>query len=344
MAGEDALRASPSLADKVAFLKQPEHYPEPTLRVEAVETHMSWVFLTDAFAYKLKKPVRHDYLDFSTLEARRLDCAAELRLNQRLAAEVYLAVVPLLQAADGSLCLDREGQPADWLVKMRRLPAERMLDALIRQRAVTEEAIRGLARKLTAFYAGSATEPMSAETYRQRLAGKIDACLRELGRPEFSLPADRLAQLAQAQTAFLQQHAAHFDARVEQGRIVEGHGDLRPEHVCLQPEPVVVDCLEFKRDFRILDPLDELGYLALECERLGMPEIGPWLLAAYEEASGDRWPAPLLHFYQSFRASLRAKLAIWHLLDDGRHLPQKWIRTTHDYLDLAERHIEQARR
>lgn len=343
MAEEAAQCALPSLADKVTFLKQPGHYPEPTRRVEAVETHMSWVFLTDAFAYKLKKPVRYDYLDFSTLEARRFDCEAELRLNRRLAKAVYLAVVPLTQAADGRLSLHGEGRPAEWLVKMRRLPAERMLDSLIRQRQVTADSIRGLARRLAAFYAGSAPEPMRAEAYRQRLAGKIAECLRELSRPEFSLPTDRLARIAQAQSAYLQQHAAQFDERVAQRRIVEGHGDLRPEHVCLLPEPVVIDCLEFKRDFRVLDPLDELGYLALECERLGMPEIGPWLLAGYQEASGDRWPAPLLHFYQSYRASLRAELSIWHLRDDGRHPPQKWIRTTHEYLDLAERHIEQAR-
>ena len=342
MAVDDALRVEPSLADKLAFLSRPDHYPEPTRNVEAVETHMSWVFLTDAFAYKLKKPVRYDYLDFSTLEARRLDCEVELRLNRRLAEAVYLAVVPLLLTAEGRLSLNGEGRPADWLVKMRRLPAERMLDALIRRRAATEDSIRVLARRLTVFYAGSVTEPLSAEAYRQRFAVKITEFLRELSRPEFGLPAQRLAHIAQAQLKFLQQYAGLFDARVTQGRILEGHGDLRPEHVCLLPEPVMIDCLEFKRDFRIIDPLDELGYLALECERLGMPEVGPWLLSGYGEASGDRWPAPLLRFYQSFRASLRAVLAIWHLRDDGRHPPQTWIRTTHEYLDLAERHIEQA--
>jgi uncharacterized protein len=342
MAGDDALGVEPSLADKLVFLSRPNHYPEPTRSVEAVETHMSWVFLTDAFAYKLKKPVRYDYLDFSTLEARRLDCEVELRLNRRLAEAVYLAVVPLLLTANGCLSLNGEGRPADWLVKMRRLPAERMLDALIRRRAVTEDSIRVLARRLTVFYAGSVPEPLSAKAYRQRLAAKITGFLRELSRPEFGLPAERLAHIAESQLECLQQHAGHFDARVTQGRIIEGHGDLRPEHVCLLPEPVVIDCLEFRRDFRIIDPLDELGYLALECERLGMPEVGRWLLSAYGEASGDRWPEPLLCFYQSFRASLRAELAIWHLRDDGRHPPQTWIRTTHEYLDLAERHIEQA--
>ncbi|HEX7970800.1 MAG TPA: hypothetical protein VF501_01045, partial [Thiobacillus sp.] len=334
--------ASPSLADKVAFLRQARHYPEPTRRVDAVETHISWVFLTEAFAYKLKKPVRYDYLDFRTLAARRLDCEAELQLNRRLAAEVYLAVVPLLLAADGSLTLSGDGQPADWLVKMRRLPAARMLDSLIHRRAVTQDAVRGLARRLAAFYAGAVPERLRAEYYRQRLAGQIAESQRELGRPEFGLPVARLARIAGMQSNFLQRQAALLDARVAQGRIVEGHGDLRPEHVCLLDEPVVIDCLEFKRDFRIADALDELSQLALECERLGMPEIGAWLLAAYGEASGDRWPEPLLHFYQSGRATLRAKLAIWHLRDDGRHPPQKWVNAAHEYLGLAEWHIELA--
>lgn len=114
---------------------------------------------------------------------------------------------------------------------------------------------------------------MRAEAYRQQLAGKIAECLRELSRPEFSLPTARLARIAVAQSEFLQPHAVQFDQRVDQRRIIEGHGVLRPEHVCQLSEPVVADCLKFKRDFRVLDPLDELGYLALECERLGMPEI-----------------------------------------------------------------------
>jgi aminoglycoside phosphotransferase family enzyme len=332
-----------SIADKVAFLRQAGSYPEPTTQVDAVETHMSWVFLTDAFAYKLKKPVRYDYLDFSTLEARRLDCEEELRLNRRLAPEVYLAVVPLMLGPDGRLSLNGQGQVVEWLVKMRRLPQERMLDGLVRRRTVVEGEVRSLAHTLAAFYADATREPISAEQYRQWLAAEIAKNSKELSSPEFGLPAERVTHIAEAQAAFVQQHAALLDARVDGGRIVEGHGDLRPEHICLLPQPVVIDCLEFKRGFRIADSLDELGYLALECERLGMPEIGPWLLSAYAEASGDRWPALLLHFYQSCRASLRTRLAVWHLRDDGRHPPEKWIRAAHEYLELAERHIEEAR-
>lgn len=335
-------QAAVSLEAKLGFLGLPDAYPEAPARVDAVETHMSWVFLTDAHAYKLKKPVRYDYLDFSTVEARRLDCEAEVRLNRRLAAEVYLGVVPLVQDAAGRLRLDGAGETVDWLVRMRRLPANRMLDQLLRNGAVEQPEIRRLAQWLARFYAALPAEPFTPEAYRQALAGRIEDNLRELGSPEFGLPPEMPGGLARSQLRFLQSHADLFDQRVQAGRIVEGHGDLRPEHVCLLAKPVVIDCLEFNREFRILDPADELGYLALECERLHAPQAARWLLDGYVEASGDAPPVALLHFYQSCRAMLRAKLALWHLRDDGRHRPEKWLATARDYLEWAQRHADSA--
>ncbi len=332
------VQAAVSLDAKLGLLGRPNAYPEAPTQVDAVETHMSWVFLTDTHAYKLKKPVRYDYLDFSTVEARRLDCVAEVRLNRRLAPEIYLGVVPLLVDAVGRLSLDGTGEIVDWLVRMRRLPADRMLDHLIRNGGVGQADIRQLAQRLARFYAALPAEPLTPGAYRQSLAGQIEDNLRELDRPEFGLPRDFPAGLARFQLDFLQRHAEWFDQRVQAGRIVEGHGDLRPEHVCLLAEPVVIDCLEFKREFRILDPADELGYLALECERLHAPHVARWLLDGYAEASGDAPPVALQHFYQSCRAMLRAKLALWHLRDDGRHRPEKWAATARDYLERALRH------
>lgn len=334
--------AASTLEAKVAFLGRPDAYPEAPARVEAVETHMSWVFLTDAHAYKLKKPVRYAYLDFSTVEARRLDCAQEVRLNRRLAADVYLGVVPLVLGAEDRLSVGGPGEAVDWLVQMLRLPAQRMLDHLIRSGAVKQVEISLLAHRLARFYAAAAAESITPEAYRQYLAKRIGDNLRELASPEFGLAQDVPERLARFQLGFLETHAGLFDSRVRQGRIVEGHGDLRPEHVCLLPEPVVIDCLEFNREFRILDPADELGYLALECERLHAPEVGRWLLESYTEASGDAPPAALLRFYQSCRAVLRAKLAIWHLRDDGRHPQKKWVATAREYLALAQRHADAA--
>ncbi len=335
-------QAAASLEAKLGLLGRPDAYPEAPSRVEAVETHMSWVFLTDSHAYKLKKPVRYDYLDFSTVEARRLDCEAELRLNRRLAADVYLDVVPLVLDAAGRLSLGGTGETVDWLVRMRRLPADRMLDHRLREGTVKQPEIIQLARRLARFYAALPAEPLAPEAYRQSLAGRIEDNLRELNSPEFGLPREVPVELARFQLRFLQRHAGLFDQRVLAGRIVEGHGDLRPEHVCLLAEPVVIDCLEFKREFRIIDPADELGYLALECERLHAPQVGRWLLEGYGEASGDAPPVALLHFYQSCRAVLRAKLALWHLRDDGRHPPGKWVATARAYLELAQRHADSA--
>lgn len=328
----------PELAAKLDFLGRPQAYPEATARVDAVETHMSWVFLTDTRAYKLKKPVCYPYLDFSTVDARRRDCEEEVRLNRRLAAEVYLGVVPLVRDAEGRLNLGGAGETVDWLVQMRRLPADRMLDHLLRSGAVTQAEIVRLARRLARFYAEAAAEAVTPAAYRHDLAGRIEDNLHELSSPAFGLDPGLLARLAGLQLGYLQGHAECFDSRVRQGRIVEGHGDLRPEHVCLRAEPVVIDCLEFRREFRILDPADELGYLALECERLHAPQVGDWLLDAYREASGDAPPAALIHFHQSCRAVLRAKLALWHLHDDGRHPPGKWVAAAAEYLELAQRH------
>jgi aminoglycoside phosphotransferase family enzyme len=335
-------QAIPTLEAKLGFLGRPDVYPEFPSRVEAVETHMSWVFLTDTHAYKLKKPVRYAYLDFSTVEARRLDCEQEVRLNRRLAADVYLGVMPLMLDAEGRLSLGGTGKAVDWLVRMRRLPAERMLDQLLRKGAVKQAEIRQLGDRLARFYATAAASAITPDAYREKLAGRIEDNLHELSSPEFGLPPEVLAYLARAQLHFLQGHASLFNCRVREGRIVEGHGDLRPEHVCLLPEPVVIDCLEFNREFRILDPTDELGYLAMECERLQAPQVGHWLLQSYTEASGDAPPDALVHFYQSMRAVLRAKLAIWHLRDDGRHPPEMWVATAMDYLDLAQRHADLA--
>ena len=332
----------PVLAVKVAFLEQPRSYPEPTRRVDTVETHMSWVFLTDRHAWKLKKPVRQSYLDFSTEAARRLYCAEEVRLNRRLTRDVYLEAVPLSRGADERLRLGPDGTVVDWLVKMRRLPADRMLDRLIRAGTVRTEDVRSVVGELCRFYSGCAPVPMTPTEYRARFAEGIADNLRELSAPEFGLPAAMIEPVSASQRDFLASSADLFDARVRAGRIVEAHGDLRPEHVCLEPRPQIIDCLEFSRDFRLLDPADELGFLALECERLGAPWIRQTVFATYTGLSGDAPPDALVHFYQSYRACMRAKIAIWHLKDPALADPAKWPVQARDYLRLAALHIAQA--
>jgi aminoglycoside phosphotransferase family enzyme len=143
--------SDPGLAAKVRFLAEAQNYPEATGRVDIIETHMSWVFLTDRHAWKLKKPVRQSYLDFTTEAARRRNCVEELRLNRRLTKDVYLEVVPLTVDTDGRLRLGTDGAAVDWLVKMRRLPADRMLDRLIRAGSARAEDVRRIVDALCRF-------------------------------------------------------------------------------------------------------------------------------------------------------------------------------------------------
>ncbi|MGR8981104.1 MAG: hypothetical protein ACU84H_13565 [Gammaproteobacteria bacterium] len=325
--------------EKVSFLRRPDIYPEKTEHVEVIETHMSWVFLTERLVYKLKKPVRYDYLDFSTPEARHKNCAREVRLNRRLAGDVYLGIVPLTLKGDGGLQMDREGRAVEWLVQMRRLPADRMLETVIRDKTVEAEDVRKVSRLLVDFYRHSPSVPLSPAKYRRRFEEDIRSNLIELSDNRYALPRKQLDFLAAAQRQFLADKEGILEQRAQDGRIIDAHGDLRPQHIFLLPEPVIIDCLEFNRDFRILDPLDELAYLSIECERLGAAAIGDRVLEDYREATRDIFPADLIEFYKAFRACLRAKIAVWHTVDHEIRDPERWLRLARTYLDMAEAHV-----
>ena len=322
---------------RIAALLRPETYPVPPTRIEAVETHFSWVFLTDRFVYKLKKPVKYDARDLRSLEARKANCLEELRLNRPLAGDLYIDVVPLGVDAGGRFHLEGGGTAVDWLVKMYRLPADRMLDAVIRRRAVEPIQIERVAVLLAAFYQASPPEPLSGEAYRQRLADDIRLNCRELRRPEYGLPHDTAGAVCERQISFLARFPGLFDKRVAEGHVVEGHGDLRTEHVCLVDPPVIFDRLEFDRNLRIADAVDELAFLALEGERIGDPSVGPGLFRTYQRITGDDPPSSLVAFYSVYRACLWARLAVDRTRDLEQGRWEKWLRRATTYLGLAER-------
>jgi aminoglycoside phosphotransferase family enzyme len=256
-----------------------------------------------------------------------------VRLNRRLAPEVYLGIAPLILDRQGRMRLGGEGKPIDWLVVMRRLPADRMLDRAIADQTVSESDAREVGFRLARFYKQAPPVAITASEYRRRLVADVCANRQELAKPEYALPADLLESITDAQLNFLSHESELFDARVRAGRIIEAHGDLRPEHICLESEPVIIDCLEFNRDFRILDPVSELAFLALECERLGAVWVGDLILKTYSDETGDRPPGRLLAFYKSFHACLRAKIAVWHLQDHEDWA--KWTDKARRYLRLA---------
>jgi len=323
------------LGAKLALLRQPASYPDASPSVEVVETHMSWVFLTDHFVYKLKKPVRLPFLDFSTVERRKHFCEEEVRLNRRLAPHVYLGTVPITREAGGVLSLGGPGPAVDWLVKMRRLSSDRMLDRAILQGTVTDQDIDVLGLKLAEFYRAAMPVGMTPAEYRTRFERNVTDNLAALREAVAILPRQDVERVHQAQFALLHRTPPPIEQRAAEGRIVEAHGDLRPEHVFLGSDPQIIDCLEFNVEFRCLDPVDELGFLAMECEMLGAPAIGAAVLESYRNVTGDCPPQPVIDLYKCYRACLRSKLAFWHLRDPSVREPARWPKQALAYLKLA---------
>lgn len=325
-----------SLQDKLRFLAEPASHADRPAKVEQHETHLSYVFLTPTYAYKMKKPVENGAADLRTLAAREANCRAELALNRRLAPDVYLAVVAMTQRADGTLELGGAGRAVEWLVQMRRLPAAAMMDAMILHGTLTPAHVDQLARRLVAFYVEQPGVTVTFDAAVATLRREIDTALRVLADPHVALDAAAAAGLHRCLVGHLE-HGADFAARVAAHRIVEGHGDLRPEHVCFTDPLVVFDCLEFNRALRLVDPFDEIAYLTLECDRLGAPWVGPRLRHAVAIGLGDDPPLRLSAFYTTLRAFIRARLAAAHLLERDPRTPENWRPRAADYLACATR-------
>lgn len=340
-------RAARLTREIVEFLRRPQSYPGRPRRIEMIETHFAWIFLTENQAYKLKKPVLQDCMDYRTVAARKRGCRNELRLNRRLAATVYLGMVPITRVR-GGLMLGRHGRApvVDWLVRMRRLPARRMLDRAIAERGIGALDLQRLALRLTQFFDAAPAKPMGAAQYIARLRERTLQNHRDLCAPDLGLDNGRIEKLVGLQLAFVTRHAAALAARAS--HLIDGHGDLRPEHLYLGSgvdSPCVIDCLEFDSDLRWLDPAEEMAFLTLECRRLGASAAARVLLSCYLRSTAIPPSDALIHFYISQRATIRAKLAAWHVRDPQfARRASLWRSRANSYLADATRYIRRAER
>ncbi len=324
----------PTLAAKVAFLSAASTYPGVET-VDIRETRLAWVFLAGDSVYKFKKPVLQSHLDFTTLAERHRICREEIRLNRRFSPDIYLGLSKLTLQADGALAINGDGRVVEWLVEMKRLPDAGFLDNAIRTGTVDRAAILAVAQRLAEFFA--AARPVKVDPRR-----RLDAYQSELtqSRNVFlewrfnSISALGLNIIDQLETVLSQAPELVMD-RVTAGHIIEGHGDLRPEHVHLSDPPIVIDCLEFLRKLRLLDPFEEIAYLSMECAVLGAPWIGPVLIDHCATVLGNPPTDRQIAFYTAFRATLRARQALAHLLVPTPRTPEKWLPLAKAYLDQA---------
>jgi len=316
----------------IKLLSQPAAFPFPVDAVVVHQTHISAVFLAGAFAYKVKKPVDFGFLDFSTLEKRRHFCEEEVRLNRRLAPEVYLGVVPVTAAG-----VEAAGDVVDWAVKMQRLPeAATFADQLLKG-TLDAAQVRMLAARLAAFHrtaersvaiADKACFAAVAKNVRQIYTQSTGQVGLTVSQAVF----DRLQALSEGQLAT---HRALIEQRAEQGIPCDCHGDLHLDHVYHFPERippgdlVIVDCIEFTERFRHIDPVADMAFPVMDFAFYNRRDLGAAFADSYFAAADDAGGRPLLPLYTAYRATVRGSVR-------GMKLAEKEVSAAERAVDLQE--------
>jgi uncharacterized protein len=280
---------------------------------ELIETHVSWVFRHPRDVYKVKRPVNLGFLDFRTPGQRRAACEAEVELNRRLAPDVYLGVVPVTRDAAGRHRLGGDGEPVDWAVHMVRLDDDRRADRRLAAGTLLAADIDAIAARIAAFHAAARADAGTARfgtpqrigaNVRENFEQTRDSVLRYVSRAE-------AAEIEAAQLGFLVRHADRLEARCAAGRVRDGHGDLRLEHVYLRDDgpPLVIDCIEFNERFRYGDVCADLAFLSMDLAWHGRSDLAERLLASYARDADDYGLYGLVDFYEGYRAYVRGKVA-----------------------------------
>jgi aminoglycoside phosphotransferase family enzyme/predicted kinase len=323
----------------------PEFYPHHVRAVEQRETHISKVFLTGEYAYKVKKPVSLGFLDFSTLKNRRHFCLRELVLNWRLTSDVYLDVLPIT-FQHGKYCLAGPENPIEYTLKMRQLPADRSMDRLLRRGKIDPEALQTLAKILGRFHAEVPTgqHVNSFGEWAAIWANCEENFHQTEGFVGEIIPETTYLIIRGATRSFLRRWRDLFEKRVERGRIRDCHGDLRTGHIYFVDGIQIIDCIEFSERFRYGDVASDLAFLAMDLDHRGYPTVSQNLLTAYVQHTKDQNVFVLLDFYKCYRAFVRVKVNCLQLQQRGIGTTSKHERLlgeTHHYMELAYRYAVQ---
>jgi len=337
------------LPEFVRYLLQPEAYAPKPAEVKLIQTHISYVFVTDDLVYKFKKPVDFGFLDFTTLAKRGHFCRQELILNRRLCPDIYLDLVALAKnGRDFNLSAAETADPdktVEYGIKMKRMPEERMMVNIIKKGGLTPEMIDRICDVLVPFY--------------QKAEGGDK--IREFGRPEAvsinimenfsqtepfvnssSLSGKQFELIKDFATGFLQQDEL-FTARITEGRIRDCHGDLYSANICLADQVFIFDCIEFNERFRYCDVASDIAFLAMDLDFHGLTDMSDRFIERFIEKSEDATLLSMLDFYKCYRAYVRGKINLFtaHAQEVDAKTKQQCQEMAGRYFQLAERYARQ---
>ena len=339
-------RSAGGVAALVEAMMRSEFYPDSPARIDLKQTHISYVFLAGDYVYKAKKPVHFPFVDCSELAQRFHYCCEEVRLNSRLSPRIYLGVFAIFKRG-ASFVLGPEVrgehlEAVEYAVKMRRLPEDRMLDRLLAASKVDSVTIRAIATRIAEFHASASSN--RGWTYGSAAAiwrGVIEEIAQNESFVGQTLRQDQFTAIDAFCRAFITAHWRSLNERAREGRVREGHGDLRAEHICLAGDEIdVIDCVEFSERLRYGDVASEIAFLAMDLERLGAPGLAAELVETYAEIAGDEELAVFLPFYKCYRACVRGKVESLRSLERevGAEERERAGQLARSYFALASRY------
>ena len=318
-----------------------KNFHADTQSVELIETHISWVIICDRFVYKIKKPVKYSFLDFSTLGKRKLYCEREVELNKRLTNDIYLGIIPVKKIASEFFIDGTAGEIIDYAVNMRKLPEERRMDKLLSENRVTVSDVKNLAAKISNFHKRTNT------IHKQNTLNMKDLFNDILTQKEFlekqiscgSLITDTI----KSSDKFFEMNAALMKKRSADGFVRDCHGDLHSRNIFLLPEPVPFDCIEFNDDLRQIDVLDEIAFLCMDLDAFKRRDLSDLFFDEYKKlfpiATTDE-EQKLFIYYKAYRANIRAKVSSLRAKDAANeNEKKKALNNARKYLLLMNDYI-----
>jgi uncharacterized protein len=327
----------------VEFLKKPSSYPDRPKTVRLIQTHISWVFIGEDYAYKVKKPVVYDFLDFSTLEKRKFYTHEELRLNKRFSPDIYLSVVPISEIG-GTYAVGDDSQVVEYAVKMRHISEDHMLYRRLMQGKISEDDLNRVGRHLARIYRNIRSDDRASSFGRiDVISTNVVENFEETER-YISGPVSRRTweDIRSWSMNFMEEKRDIFEERGRTGHTKECHGDLHLQHVWLSRDSIVIfDCIEFNERFRFGDVASDIAFLAMDLDFNGRKDLSEAFVDGYIHESGDASIKTVLKFYKVYRAYVRAKVTSFMYDDPGLDAAAKTkeMQTARKYYDLAHEYV-----
>jgi len=335
------------MGSMIEDLKKRDAFPEETKEVRLIQTHISFVFICDKYVYKIKKPVDFGFLDFTSLEKRRIYCEKEVELNRRLAEDVYIGVLPVIYDGKRHFIDKVSGEIVEYAVKMKRLPEDMLMKRLFEERKLNEEHIRKVAKRIAEFHL-SADTSSEIDQFGKKEAFKIntdenfDQVQKYIG---ITIDKEKFHEINEWTERFYKEREGLFEERIRKRRIRDCHGDLHMEHIyLLEGRPVIIDCIEFNDRFRYGDTVGDIAFLLMDLEYHGGKGFSDILWRYYKEfANEDDEADEILRFYKVYRAFVRGKVNSFQLDDPSISSKDKEsaIKRARSYFDLAYSYIKE---